>query len=382
VSLAAGFSLWALTHPNYLLSDSHQKVPDDFPAQITIENARILAKSKTGEKSNPNEPNNSQPDHQAPRSQSPVTKPNESDEKETTWNRLVSGISDIKWSTIPDKLTSAVTVPEWIRLFPAFMTKFQNELSMAPGSLAEEIWREANDPECNPEIMWDANVRISDDLCTEEKSFLKLRKQETVKALAKYLDIPASDIHPDDVPTIAMCGSGGGLRALVAGTGSYISTREAGLFDCITYTAGVSGSCWLQSLYFSSMGLQTYSRIVAHLKNRLGVHMAYPPAAFNLINSAPTNKFLLTGLVEKLKGTPDADFGIVDVYGMLLASRLLVPKAELAVDLDDLKLSTQTKYIDQGQNPLPIYTAVRHEIPVTEDGVEVRKEESWFQWFE
>ncbi len=116
------------------------------------------------------------------------------------------------------------------------------------------------------------------------------------------------------------------------------------------------------------------------------MHIAYPPAAFNLINSAPTNKFLLTGVVEKLKGTPDADFGIVDLYGMLLAARLLVPKAELGVDLDDLKLSMQTNYINQGQNPLPVYTAIRHEIPVAE--AETQNElakavgESWFQWFE
>lgn len=280
-------------------------------------------------------------------------------------------------------------VPDWLRLFPGFMTKFQNELSMAPGSLAGEIWREANDPEINPEIMWDANVRVSEDICDSEKLFLKSRKLHAKRALATYLGIPESEIHPDDVPTIAMCGSGGGLRALVAGTGSYTASREAGLFDCITYTAGVSGSCWLQALYFSSLGKQSHTQIIRHLKNRLGVHLAYPPAAFNLINSAPTNKFLLTGLVEKLKGTPDADFGIVDIYGMLLTSRLLIPKTELAVDFEDLKLTTQQRYIENGEYPLPIYTAVRHEIPavegsgLTKDQVkEIAKVETWFQWFE
>jgi cytosolic phospholipase A2 len=279
-------------------------------------------------------------------------------------------------------------VPDWIKLFPGYMTKFQNELSMAPGSLADEIWREANDPEINPEIMWDANVRISNDLCEEEASFLRSRKFHTRRALATYLGIPESKIHPDDVPTIAMCGSGGGLRALVAGSGSYLASREAGLFDCITYTAGVSGSCWLQTLYFS-LGKQRHSQIIRHLKNRLGVHLAYPPAALNLINSAPTNKFLLTGLVEKLKGTPDADFGIVDIYGMLLAARLLVPKAELGVDLKHLKLSNQRQFIDNGESPLPIYTAVRHEIPVaaaegmtTQQVKETARNEAWFQWFE
>lgn len=265
---------------------------------------------------------------------------------------------------------------------------FANSI-VAPGSLAEEIWREANDPEVNPEIIWDANVRVSDDLCSDEKAFLAKRKDETRRALAKFLGIKESEIHSDDVPIIAMCGSGGGLRALVAGAGSYIASKEAGLFDCITYTAGVSGSCWLQTLYFSSMGRRDHAQIIRHLKNRLGVHLAYPPAAFNLISSAPTNKFLLTGLVEKLKGAPDSDFGTVDIYGMLLASRLLIPKAELAIDADDLKMSTQQDYIRDGQAPLPIYTAVRHEIPVVasdnltaEEVKEKAKKEAWFQWFE
>ena len=117
------------------------------------------------------------------------------------------------------------------------------------------------------------------------------------------------------------------------------SAQEAGLFDCVTYTAGVSGSCWLQTLYYSSIGRQSLRHIINHLKDRIGVHIAYPPAALSLLNQAPTNKFLLSGLVEKLRGVPDADFGLVDVYGLLLAARLLVPKGELGVSDLDLKVN-------------------------------------------
>ena len=45
--------------------------------------------------------------------------------------------------------------------------------------------------------------------------------------------------------------------------------------------------------------------------------------------------------MEKLKGDPKAEFGIVDVYGVLLAARLLVPKGELGVNDNDLKISNQ-----------------------------------------
>ncbi|KAF7587235.1 hypothetical protein BBP40_007522 [Aspergillus hancockii] len=286
-------------------------------------------------------------------------------------------------------------IPDWARLLPATVQKLQRELSMAPGSLADDIWKEAHDPDINPEILREARVRVGDELCREELEFRRKRREHAVKALATYLDIPEEDIHPDDVPVIAMCGSGGGLRALVAGTGSYLATQEAGLWDCVTYTAGVSGSCWLQTLYHSSITERSFQKMVDHLKHRLGVHIAFPPKALNALTTAPTNKYLLSGLVEKLKGDPGADFGLVDIYGMLLAARLLVPKGELGVSDRDLKISNQRDYLANGAHPLPIYTAVRHEIPVLSDEeghprqqpipetlMKESQDEAWFQWFE
>ncbi|KAI9662963.1 MAG: hypothetical protein M1821_008010 [Bathelium mastoideum] len=291
--------------------------------------------------------------------------------------------------------------PIWLKSLPGFIRKLQSELSMAPGSLAEELWREANDPECNPEIIWDAHVRISEELCDEEEAFLRKRRPFTRAALARYLNLSEKDIHEDDVPTIAICSSGGGLRALVAGTGSYLATKEDGLFDCVTYTAGVSGSCWLQALYYSSIIGQSHARLVQHLKNRLGTHITFPPTALSLLCSAPTNRYLLSGVLEKKRGDPKADFGLVDIYGILLAARLMVPKGDLAVNEHDLKISNQRRYIDAGQNPLPIYTAVRHEVPLDSEIAKARddkhqtlnedaqkrvtekaKQESWFEWFE
>ncbi|KAI9894042.1 MAG: hypothetical protein M1814_004812 [Vezdaea aestivalis] len=304
-----------------------------------------------------------------------------------------SSISSVQWSTISDKISDFI-IPDWVRPLPGYITKLQLEISMAPGSVAEQVWDEAADPYIHPEIRQHASVRISSELCNDEKAFIAKRKLHTAAALARYLGLKESEIHPDDVPTIAMCGSGGGLRALVAGTSSYLSTAEAGLFDCVAYTAGVSGSCWLQSLYYSSITGQSHAKLVEHLKARIGVHIAFPPKALSLLSSAPTNKYLLSGLVEKLKGDPDGDFGLVDIYGLLLAARLLVPKGELTIEDSDTKLSHQRKYIADGENPMPIYTSVRHEIPLEEAASqstpkgsnseikEIAKQEAWFQWFE
>jgi phospholipase A2 len=290
---------------------------------------------------------------------------------------------------LTENLTKAI-VPAWVLALPTAMHKLQDELSLAPWSVSWEIWEQAHDPQINPEIVWDAHVRISNDLCIEEQQFLAKRKPNIAKALARYIGVPESEVHPDDVPIIAMCGSGGGLRAMVAGTSSYFSAQQAGLFDCATYTAGVSGSCWLQTLYYSSIGQTNYGRLIDHFKDRLGVHIAFPQAALSLLSQAPTNKFLLSGIVEKLKGVPDAEFGLVDIYGTLLAGRLLVPKGELRVSDWDLKISNQRYFVDDGDQPLPIYAAVRHEIPMTPndrrealpDTEPPAHQHDYFQWFE
>lgn len=336
-----------------------------------------------------------------------------SDDRNSAWRSFSERFALAKKSilafhspAVVEKLTDFI-LPKWVNGLPDYLAKLQAELDLGDETLAAEIWDESFDVNINPEITQASRVRLSDQLCSEEQRFLELRKHRIKPALAKYLDISESDINHDDIPTLAMCGSGGGLRALVAGSSSYLSAQEAGLFDCVTYTAGVSGSCWLQALYYSSIGKQRHQVVINHLKNRLGMHIAFPPSALELLTSAPTNKYLLSGLVERLKGNPNAEFGLVDVYGMLLAARLLVPRAELDLDARDLKLSNQQRYLKQGNHPLPLYTAVRHEIPiddVSEDGqgakqtdekdnriegrkgkdhaLEVAKKEAWFQWFE
>lgn len=306
-----------------------------------------------------------------------------------------SAMPTVTWPALGDTISDFL-FPAWAKLLPDYIAKFQRELDIGEGSLADEIWREAQDPDINPEIVRVASVRIGKDLCQEEKLFKQLRKEHTSRALAQYLDIPEDEVDPEDVPTIAMCGSGGGLRAMVAGCGSYQSAQEAGLFDCVTYTAGVSGSCWLQTLYYSSIGKQNHGKILEHLKSRIGTHIAFPPTALDLLTTSPTNKYLLSGFVEKFQGDLKAELGVVDIYGLLLAARLLVPRHDLEVNDNDLKLSNQRAYLAKGKYPLPIYTAVRHEIPVeavvskdaplstadVEATKERAKQESWFQWFE
>ncbi|QPC76458.1 hypothetical protein HYE68_007210 [Fusarium pseudograminearum] len=353
---------------------------DDF-AQLSGKQARLRNDKDSGQDKSPDKSQNS-----------------ESDADQSAWINFsrrfeaFSTLNSLEFSSFPDKIVNSL-LPEWSRLIPGYVRKLQRELSMSPGSLADEIWHDAHDPLINPEIQYSATVRVSPDICDEEKEYLSRRKRVARVGLAKYLGLKEDEVHPDDVPTIAMCGSGGGLRALIAGSGSILATEEDGLFDCVTYTSGVSGSCWLQALNLTSFNQGSLKKLIEHLKARSSTHIAYPPEAFQALASMPTNKYLLSGMVEKLKGDPKADFGLVDVYGVLLAARYLVPKGDLGVNDRDFKLSNQRQYVQYGQLPLPIYTAVRHEIPnlpeaskqgpiEAEIAKEEAKKEAWFQWYE
>lgn len=399
-SVVVGYRLWLSRQPILLESSQDASAWGSKPEITRAENSlsarfKRAAAIQSGEAENKTE-NQPPPPQTKGHSVFDYEGDDGADDSVSAWDTATHHIGQVCDSFVGFDFTSlraklvALIVPSWIQTLPGLLTKLQNELSMAPWSLSWEIWEEAHDPEINPEILWDAQVRVSEELCPEEEAFLRKRRKNTARALARYLGVPEKDVHPDDVPTIAICGSGGGLRALVAGTSSYLSAHEAGLFDCVTYTAGVSGSCWLQTMYYSSIGKLSHQRLIDHLKARIGIHIAYPPAALTLLNQAPTNKFLLAGFVEKLRGVPDADFGIVDVYGLLLAARLMVPRGELRLSDFDLKISNQKFYIEDGAQPMPIYTAVRHEIPHPPEDISDMAKESrfstkhydWFQWFE
>lgn len=85
--------------------------------------------------------------------------------------------------------------------------------------LRENVLKKTNDKSINPEIERDAEVRKSNELCEDEKKFLKERKEFIKEAFAKYVGVGIEEIHVDDIPVIAFAGSGGGFRAMIATTG-------------------------------------------------------------------------------------------------------------------------------------------------------------------
>lgn len=110
-------------------------------------------------------------------------------------------------------------------------------------SLESRLTKELDDPAWFPEISQQAVVRKGLDLCPDENAFLDARRARMRGHFAKYMGLDAAQVHRDDIPTVAFGGSGGGYRAMLAFLGYSLAMKDAGLWDLLTYVAGVSGSC-------------------------------------------------------------------------------------------------------------------------------------------
>jgi cytosolic phospholipase A2 len=158
-------------------------------------------------------------------------------------DRLKSSISDLHTKITTLEPPSIKLSPETFGLPPHFMDwvdKIRAEVSFAPGSVSDEIWQESKDSMRNPEIEVDARVWIGNEFCQEELAFQRRRRKFTKRGLAKYLGVKESEIDERDIPTIAVAGSGGGYRAMLGTTGYFKAMKQSGLFDCVTYMAGIS----------------------------------------------------------------------------------------------------------------------------------------------
>ncbi|KAI0784211.1 FabD/lysophospholipase-like protein [Abortiporus biennis] len=231
------------------------------------------------------------------------------------------------------------------------------ELGMGPGSLYSEIVNDPPDPDIYPEIEWDAEVRLGEDVCLSERAFLRERKRRMRKHFAQLFGVHEKDIDERDLPIVALAGSGGGYRAMLNTIGSLIGAESCGLFPCLTYTAGVSGSCWaLSVLYTGVAGSHRAQDAAKHIVDRIKTSYLDVETLDEMV-TPPTNKYLLSGILRKASG-PASMASLVDVYGTLLASRIYVPSQTENLDHRHLSLHWIRRGVDSGELPLPIFTAI------------------------
>ena len=104
-------------------------------------------------------------------------------------------------------LTASWIWPESIANLQAHIQALLVAVGRGPGSLYSEILEESKNA---PEMSWDARVRLGEDLCIAEKAYLRERKRRMRSSFAHFLGVDEKEIHPEDIPIVAIAASGGG----------------------------------------------------------------------------------------------------------------------------------------------------------------------------
>nr|XP_014340942.1 PREDICTED: cytosolic phospholipase A2 zeta-like isoform X2 [Latimeria chalumnae]XP_014340943.1 PREDICTED: cytosolic phospholipase A2 zeta-like isoform X2 [Latimeria chalumnae] len=189
----------------------------------------------------------------------------------------------------------------------------------------------------------DLDVRLNFDLSEDEKNFLEKRLAQVACAMTKSLGLNGSLDH-EEVPVVAVVGSGGGTRAMTSLYGSLLGLQKLDLLDCITYINGVSGSTWCMSTLYedadwSHKQLQDPVFSAQNCVSRKKAGAFSPEHLYYYYNEKTSKK------LQRQKMT------IADLWGLIIEYMLYGKK-------NPEKLSNQKEAVLHGQNPYPIYTAV------------------------
>ncbi|MCJ8736579.1 hypothetical protein PDJAM_G00014110 [Pangasius djambal] len=189
----------------------------------------------------------------------------------------------------------------------------------------------------------DMKVRLDFDIPAEEKAFLVKRKQVVSRALEKILNLQ-TPLDPNQVLTVAAVCSGGGSRAMTGMYGSLRGLESLGLLDTITYITSVSGSTWTTASLYSDpfWSKEGLDKGIASVQKELSKSTA------SVLSPTQLN-YYHTELQKREKEGHSVSF--IDTWGLII-EHLVFGKKHTGT------LSDQRKAVSEGQNPLPIYTAV------------------------
>ncbi|XP_026880389.2 cytosolic phospholipase A2 zeta isoform X1 [Electrophorus electricus] len=186
-------------------------------------------------------------------------------------------------------------------------------------------------------------VRLDFDIPAAEKAFLVKRKEVSSRALQRVLKLNAPP-HPSRVPTVAVVCSGGSTRAMTCMYGSLRGLQRLDLLDTVSYITAVSGSTWTTaSLYRDPCWSRTeMDKAMASVQNELlksAARLFFPQQL----------RYYHSELEQR--ESEGHDVSLIDLWGLAI-EQLIYGKKYTGT------LTDQQRAVSEGQNPLPIYTAV------------------------
>lgn len=180
----------------------------------------------------------------------------------------------------------------------------------------------------------------------EEKTAVHKRSPKVLKALQNL------NIQADQAPVIAVLGSGGGLRAQIACLGVLSELKEHGLLDAITYLAGVSGSTWALSSFYTNSG--NMEKIEKELEKR------YEKSSWDFTES----------LKKAMQAARRDNYSLTDFWAYFIVYRQ-------TREFQDSTLSSIKRQVEEGVMPYPIFAAIDGDLQP-----EWRKRKTLESWFE
>ncbi|XP_031227460.1 cytosolic phospholipase A2 zeta isoform X2 [Mastomys coucha] len=202
----------------------------------------------------------------------------------------------------------------------------------------------------------DLDLRLGFELCDGEQEFLGKRKQVASKALQRVMGLSEAP-QCDQVPVVAVLGSGGGTRAMTSLYGSLAGLQELGLLDAVTYLSGVSGSSWCISTLYKdpSWSQKTLQGPIKHASERV---------CSSKIGMLSPKQFEYYSREKRAWESRGHSMSFTDFWGLII-------EYFLNQEENPAKLSDQQEMVNQGQNPYPIYASINvHKNIIGEDFAE------------
>ncbi|XP_052037425.1 cytosolic phospholipase A2 zeta [Apodemus sylvaticus] len=202
----------------------------------------------------------------------------------------------------------------------------------------------------------DLDLRLGFELCDGELEFLDKRKQVASRALQRVMGLREAP-HCDQVPVVAVLGSGGGTRAMTSLYGSLAGLQELGLLDVVTYLSGVSGSSWCISTLYKdpSWSQKTLQDPIKHASARV---------CSSKIGMLAPKQFEYYSREKRAWESRGHSMSFTDLWGLII-------EYFLNQEENPAKLSDQQEMVSQGQNPYPIYGCINvHQNTSAEDFAE------------
>ncbi|XP_048042741.1 cytosolic phospholipase A2 gamma-like [Megalobrama amblycephala] len=176
-------------------------------------------------------------------------------------------------------------------------------------------------------------VRIEPSLNKNEAEFIDGRRTSVLQSLKK-LQIKC---RQNEVPNIALLGSGGGQRAMVGLLGSLVQLQKTGLLDSILYLSGVSGSTWCMASLYQEPDWSTKLETV---KDKIIKRLSGPGVSWK-------------EALAKLKKYYGKDhFSLTDIWAVMVVTTIVK-------EIDEHTLTEQwSQQSKDGKVPFPIYTVI------------------------